>query len=253
MTTIDYDSEQNTHSMAGAVTALNYLLEGLTYHSLLDVGCGPGMWVTAASNAGIPEVWGIDGIVPSNPLNPSIRFTQLDLTKDWNLGRQFDLAMCLEVAEHLDESYAFDLVANLTKHGNTIVFSAACPGQPGQHHVNCQWPSYWQNLFNKFGYACSDELRWRIWDVASIEPWYRQNVFVARKDEIAGSEPRIKAAIHPDMIHWMKATFSADAYPDHLSKIENGNQEIFWYLTTPFSAIAKKIGRFFNFKTTNKL
>jgi Methyltransferase domain len=200
MTTVEYNSEQNTHTLTGASAALAHLLEGGAFHSLLDVGCGPGMWVSAAAKAGLTDVWGIDGNVPAQPLSPSVQFKSVNLTTAWNLGRRFDLAICLEVAEHLPEEFASHLVESLCSHADAVYFSAAIPGQPGQHHVNCQWPDYWQTLFNKFGYACSDEIRWKIWNDDQIEPWYRQNLFAAVKSSSAGSEPRIRPVVHP-VIH----------------------------------------------------
>jgi len=80
------------------------------------------------------------------------------LTRSWDLKRKFDAVLCLEVAEHLDSAFAPTLIDALIKHGNLIYFSAACPGQTGQHHVNCQWPVYWQQLFNERGFACEDDL-----------------------------------------------------------------------------------------------
>ena len=102
---------------------------------------------------GITDVTGVDGVeVPADKLEipASHRRTQ-DLTRSWNLGRRFDMALCLEVGEHLDELHSGTLVDALVRHSDLIVFSAACPGQSGQHHVNCQWPEYWQAKFNDAG------------------------------------------------------------------------------------------------------
>ena len=67
-------------------------------------------------------------------------FRVVDLTVPWTLERKFETALCLEVAEHLEETSSSLLIKMLTAHADTIVFSAPCPGQNGQHHVNCQWP-----------------------------------------------------------------------------------------------------------------
>jgi hypothetical protein len=134
-------------------------------------------------------------------LFPAHLFQALDLTKSFQLNRRFELILCLEVAEHLSPNAADGLIDSLIAHGDTILFNAACPGQPGQHHINCRWPSYWQDLFNRRNYACDDSIRWQLESDTRIEPWCRQNIFVARhRPDIAGKEQRIISVVHPDMM-----------------------------------------------------
>ncbi|NJM37001.1 MAG: methyltransferase domain-containing protein [Akkermansiaceae bacterium] len=199
---IDYDYKINGHAESSGSEILNAIFKNSLPSSLLDFGCGPGTWLKAAKEMGVSDLLGIDGTDAIKFANPNLIqfFYHADITKPVNLKRKFDVALCLEVAEHVDEYFASHLIEILTAHADVIYFSAACPDQPGQHHVNCQWPSYWQNLFNQKGFDCYDELRWQIWDNTQIEPWYRQNIFMARKaDKIAGKEKRIKAAIHPEL------------------------------------------------------
>ena len=65
------------------------------------------------------------------------------------LERKFDLAISLEVAEHLKSSSSEDFVQSLTTLAPMILFSAAIPHQGGLHHINEQWLEYWGDLFNK--------------------------------------------------------------------------------------------------------
>ena len=122
------------------------------------------------------------------------------LSEHWTWSADFDLVLCLEVAEHLSEHASRLLVRSLTRHGDFIVFSAAIPNQPGENHIHCRWPDYWQSLFNDEGYRCEDWLRWALWDDDDIEPWYRQNVFTAVRDSGGASrEKRIQRVIHPEI------------------------------------------------------
>lgn len=181
--------------------ALPLLLGEPRPRSLLDVGCGTGTWLRAAHDMGIERVQGIDGVkLASDDLHvDDSLIRQCDFRGDWKINECYDVLLCLEVAEHLEEQHAFDFVKKLTSCSDRIIFSAASPWQLGQHHVNCQWPAYWQDLFNQCGFACQDRLRWKIWDTKEIERWYRQNMFMAERDERgAGNESRLPGVVHPD-------------------------------------------------------
>ncbi len=241
---INYDHSQNRHTLAGPQAAMPILFAGYRPSSLLDVGCGTGTWLKAAIDFGIGDVFGVDGVkTPADKLHvASDKIQQLDLTGAWNLEKQYDVVFCLEVAEHLDMAFAPKLIDALVNHGDHVFFSAACPGQPGQHHVNCQWPDYWQRLFNQRGFVCDDAVRWQIWDIPEIEPWYRQNMFVARRDAASsGQEPRIKAILHPEMV--LACFTEKEQFDRHITQIENGRMDVIWYLKTPALALSKKVKR----------
>lgn len=234
---IDYDHNPAVHTLEGPRAAFRAVFADRLPSSLLDVGCGPGTWLRAALDEGVTDVVGVDGVdIPRDSFRfPPELFRQFDLTQEWSLGRRFDAVLCVEVAEHIDERHAASLVKALTMHADTVYFSAACPGQTGQHHVNCQWPGYWQELFNRCGYVCDDSTRWRIWGIADIEPWYRQNLFIARRSEAAGTEPRIPAVVHPDMMsrHVVRSQYTLD--------MERGRNPIGWYFRKFWSAVAKRL------------
>jgi hypothetical protein len=114
---------------------------------IIDVGCGPAIYVKALRDAG-HDVIGID----PDPRCPEIVRSIFDHT-----GR-YDLALCLEVAEHIDESLADDVVKKLTEFAPTIIFSAALPNQGGHGHINCQPKEYWEMKFGKMNYVVDREL-----------------------------------------------------------------------------------------------
>jgi len=169
-------------SRASADVIVPMVLEMLPAASVLDVGCGVGSWLDAFSRHGVADVFGVDRDVPIEALeiDPS-RYCAVDLAAPFTLGRRFDLVVSLEVAEHLPASAADDFTANLVRHSDAVLFSAAVPGQGGTHHVNEQWLSFWIERFATYGFAIFDLLRARCWEDPSIECWYRQNtVFFAR-------------------------------------------------------------------------
>jgi hypothetical protein len=112
------------------------------------------------------------------------------------------------VAEHLDPEAAETLVQSLARHGNQVVFSAAIPRQGGEGHVNEQAPGYWQSLFNARGFRTYDDIRPLVWSNDKVFWWYRQNIFLAVHEEIAGDRPSADIAhlVHPE-IFWETSGF----------------------------------------------
>src|SRR5688572_21793249 len=106
--------------------------------SVVDVGCGHGAWLKVFQDHGASQVVGCDGayVDPTQLLIPGNCFRQVDLSRPFNIAGRFDLAVCLEVAEHLPSSMACPLVSALCQAAPIVLFSAAVPGQGGIHHIN---------------------------------------------------------------------------------------------------------------------
>jgi SAM-dependent methyltransferase len=154
---------------------------------VIDVGCGEGWWAQTFADNGC-ETIGIDGgYVETSPLGD--RFIPHDLNHPLplHLRGRFDLAVSLEVAEHLPERRARGFIGDLTDLAPIVVFSAAIPGQGGTGHINEQWPSYWADLFSANGFIVSGALRFSIWDNTNIENWYRQNLLIAVREDLEPS------------------------------------------------------------------
>lgn len=131
------------------------------YHpkSVMDLGCNVGWWLYWFMGLYNADVIGIDGNNMIEGLKiPEYRFICADLTKPiiypskYALPSKFDLLLCLEVAEHLDEKHADTLINAATMHSDIIFWSAATPGQTGYNHVNEQPHEYWIEKFAHRGY-----------------------------------------------------------------------------------------------------
>lgn len=153
--------------------------------SVIDVGCGTGTWLSVFQELGVGEVFGVDGAyVDRARLEiPAERFLAFDLTKPLRLDQTFDLAVSLEVAEHLPEDSADEFVESLTRLSPVVLFSAAIPHQGGTNHVNEQWPDYWAAKFSSHGFVAVDCLRRKVWNNGDVEWWYAQNMllYVSRR------------------------------------------------------------------------
>jgi hypothetical protein len=132
---------------------------------------------------------GLDGpYVPKESLLfDGTRFREADLTREIDLGRRFDLAVSLEVGEHLPTAAAPVFVRNICRAAPLVAFSAAVPGQGGEHHINEQPYAFWRSLFAANGYRAFDFVRPRIGEARAVEPWYRYNILLFVEDAaIAG-------------------------------------------------------------------
>jgi SAM-dependent methyltransferase len=174
--------------------------------SVVDVGCGSGTWLAAAQELGATQLMGIDGhwSRSANPFRPGLNIQILDLERPIEIMCHFDLALCLEVAEHLAPSRAETLVADLCRLSEATLFSAAIPQQAGTHHVNCRWQSYWCELFSSHGRIPVDIVRPKVWGRPDVAWWYQQNTLLylnrERASELGLMPPAMLDIAHPAMI-----------------------------------------------------
>lgn len=167
-------------SLRSARVVVPIIMQMLHPGSVIDFGCGGGSWLQAFQENGVADLLGIDGPWIDRTvfrLAPELLLHH-DLTKHLKIERRFDLASCLEVAEHLPGEVASTLVDNLVALAPVIAFSAAVPAQYGRHHINCQWPEYWVALFGRHHYRPLDVIRWQVWSNREVGWWYRQNLML---------------------------------------------------------------------------
>jgi SAM-dependent methyltransferase len=188
--TTSFYEEIRDGSRRSAEAIVPLVLQLLTVHSVVDVGCGDGTWLAVFRKLGVEDILGLDGEYIDQTLLqvPSESFKVADLTRPFGLKRTFDLAISLEVGEHLPEESATAFVESLTKLAPLVLFSAAIPGQGGNHHINEQWPDKWAELFREHDYVPVDFIRKRIWKSDAVAFWYVQNTLLfARLDAVKSS------------------------------------------------------------------
>lgn len=183
-----YDIAEEADYSARRITGL--VVDLLHPASVLDLGCGQGTWLRAFHDCwGLADLTGVDGewVDPNRFACPAARFVAHDLNIPVDLGRQFDLVVSVELAEHLRPESADGFVDTIVRHGRVVVFSAAIPHQGGQNHLNEQWPGYWVQRLQDRGFTPVDCFRRALWDDDHVLWWYSQNLLLFVHDEIAGT------------------------------------------------------------------
>ncbi len=194
MSNLDYDSRfyEGIHetSQASASEVVPLVTSLLNPSSVLDVGCGTGTWLVAFRAHGV-SVRGVDAkYVDRSQLKiEQSEFEHVNLSQPFVLSGKYDLAVCLEVAEHLPRKMAMPLIEQLVDVAPVVLFSSAVPGQGGTAHINEQWHSYWHKRFQRVNFECFDVIRPKIVTNSEVAWWYRQNMFVyAKKDSPKSKE-----------------------------------------------------------------
>ena len=196
---VKYVHTSRIHNMDAPRIIVKNILEIIKPKSVVDFGCGVGTFLKAFKENNVNDVLGLDGPWASKDLMSIYLkledFREVDLEKEINLDKKYDLAISLEVAEHLSESSADILVKNLTLSSDIILFSAAIPFQGGQNHINEQFVDYWENKFLKQKFVFVDVLRSKIWNEKEVNWWYKQNTFLVIKNERLNS---INLGVYPE-------------------------------------------------------
>lgn len=195
------------HATALAGPVAEYLADRISVRSLVDLGCGQAIILArVAVRCNAKELMGIDGSYAASRVRiPPNRFLPLDLeTANLHMLVQnsFDLAMCLEVVEHLTFPAADRIIDWMCGHASVILFSAAIPGQGGYGHINEQWPSYWIERFKRRDFEVDGAVRAALWDRQEIPCYYRQNLLMFYRRgtvmRVAGSD-FTQDVVHPEL------------------------------------------------------
>jgi hypothetical protein len=180
-------------SLATARKIIPYLINLVEPKSVVDVGCGTGAWLKTCKDLGIFDLRGYDGNWASEVnANSGFEFQATDLSCPIHVDRHFDVAISIEVGEHLPQASAATFVESLVSLSDLIVFSAAIPRQGGTNHLNEQWPMFWMELFRSRGFVHYDCFRAAFWEDPEVDACVAQNTFLYVKE---GSQRISRAAL----------------------------------------------------------
>lgn len=211
----DFYSDLAITSDLSAKILTPILIKRYSPASVVDFGCGSGSFIKAFKAQGVSDVLGIEGewVLQVNSMISEKWLRIEDLRFPVHLEKKYDLAICLEVAEHLPPEASRTLIETLVNSADRIAFSAAIPGQAGTDHINLQYPVFWAELFREHNYFLEWDPRDEIWDIKKLAPWYKQNLLIFQKSSYERSlSPIPEIRFHPDIFIEYMSTSSKLRY-----------------------------------------
>ncbi len=195
MYTLSFYDTMSMFSQNSAEVIVPLVIQKTGCRSVIDVGCGDGSWLAVFQSHGVANIIGVDGdYVARETLKIAPEFfLAADLSQPLKIEKSCDLAISMEVGEHLPAASAKQYVQSLCRLAPVILFSAAVPAQGGVHHINEQWPDYWAGLFAAEDFVTIDNIRPQIWDNEHVAPWYAQNTFMYVNREHLSCYPTLEA------------------------------------------------------------
>ncbi len=183
-------------------TIAELLADKLQFDSVLDLGCGNGFLIDSLQRRG-RSVRGLEGSANALVQAPeTIRssISLCDLRLPAYIGR-FDLVICTEVAEHLEEHYADTLVDSICRSArNHVFFTGATPEQTGGiGHINLQPHEYWIEKFRQRGFDLRSDLtgsmRRHLRHSLKAIVWFPNNALLFQKRSRSGEQGSLQAGL----------------------------------------------------------
>lgn len=151
-------SVHNSIGDAGRIVFVRHLQSILSkdIKSVVDVGCGNGdlLRELAVNADAFDAIVGLEHPRYTNShWHNSLDVRYVDLSLPLPIADRFDLAICNEVAEHIDPKCLGIFALNLSKLSDLIILGASLVRQPGDGHIACRPPAYWKAIFEELGYV----------------------------------------------------------------------------------------------------
>jgi cyclopropane fatty-acyl-phospholipid synthase-like methyltransferase len=130
-------------------------------NSVIDFGCGSGFYLYGMFKEGAKVKgyeYSLEFCKPYIPKDILGCIEAYDMGKKLVSDIQYDMAMSIEVAEHIPEENSDNFIDNLCNSSSKILFSSSSSkdGHKDWGHVNAQNHQYWIDKFKKRQYNLSE-------------------------------------------------------------------------------------------------
>ena len=140
--------------------------------SVIDLGCGPGVYIWPLRDEYGLEVHGVDGCPQAAKYGPIEIF---DLREPYHPSHEYDLCISIETLEHIESDFAHIAVSSIARCAPIAFVTAAPPGFGGTLHVNEQPREYWIEKFLRAGMEYDESLTRELSDLFNSNPVFHEH------------------------------------------------------------------------------
>jgi len=184
-----YEKSIRVDRMPSYITIAEYLNNTYGPKSVIDYGCGCGWILYYLKKAGVERICGIEPSLAAMEVQTDSMIKEAVFQKYLHVPLEmpsiyFDMALCVEVAEHINEVFSNVFISNITSRTNFLVFSVATPGQGGVGHVNEHPWNYWFKNFQVVGFVEREKETVAIQQHLKknrAKSWYSNNIRILRR------------------------------------------------------------------------
>lgn len=152
------------------IGTIQYLINDLNIKSILDIGCGVGKMKEICHDLEINWT-GIDGDISCSDK----QIINHDYTTGpYNHVSTYDLAWSVEFLEHVYPEF-IPFFMNSFQRCKFVCVTHALPGKAGHHHVNCQLPEYWIDVFSSYNFKLLPEQTSKIRELSTMNREFMRN------------------------------------------------------------------------------
>lgn len=160
---VDHVKPETIHNYCEFIMRYFKDITGKSLREIVEFGTAGGWFGEEFKRRGIGSIWGLEGSqAGSNKASFRMCYNVLsqgDFRRPISypfLSKRFDIALCTEVAEHIEPPFSATLVKSLCDASDLVWFSFEEPNtNPAHvHHCNEMPAKFWIHLFDFFGYGC---------------------------------------------------------------------------------------------------